>query len=261
MDVPRPETIALRSLRYFWRSHLAVGLGVAVATAIIVGALVVGDSVRGSLQALVAGRLANVELILHRHDFFDPKLMEQVDLQAIAPQWSAVPLIWLTQSSADTARREQWRRASQIQVLGIDERLISLLAEPSRSEFPAAPGPDEVIINRGLATELDVAVGDEINLRLSQVGGVPADNPLGRRDSTVIGLPRQKVIAIVSDEFIGGFQLHTNQEVVLNAFVSLAGLQDVLDVDQRVNAVWVLAPQPSRGGDGRVDAQAASLSQ
>ena len=52
---------ALSSLRYFFKSHLAIALGVAAATAVITGALVVGDSVRGSLRAIVEDRLANVD--------------------------------------------------------------------------------------------------------------------------------------------------------------------------------------------------------
>ena len=43
-----------RSLVHFWRTNLAVILGVAVATAVIGGALIVGDSVRASLRQMFA---------------------------------------------------------------------------------------------------------------------------------------------------------------------------------------------------------------
>jgi len=33
------------SLRFYWRTHIGVALGVAISTAVIVGALVVGESV------------------------------------------------------------------------------------------------------------------------------------------------------------------------------------------------------------------------
>ena len=42
----------LASLRHYRRIHVAVALGVAVATAVLTGALLVGDSVRGSLREL-----------------------------------------------------------------------------------------------------------------------------------------------------------------------------------------------------------------
>ena len=48
-------TLAWKSFRYFWRSHLALALGIAVSTAVIVGALVVGDSVRGGDTVATVG--------------------------------------------------------------------------------------------------------------------------------------------------------------------------------------------------------------
>jgi hypothetical protein len=49
------------SLRLHGRIHLAVALGVAAATAVLTGALLVGDSVRGSLRHLALDRLGNIE--------------------------------------------------------------------------------------------------------------------------------------------------------------------------------------------------------
>ena len=49
------------SLRHYRRIHIAVALGVAVATAVLTGALLVGDSVRGSLRDLTLQRLGNID--------------------------------------------------------------------------------------------------------------------------------------------------------------------------------------------------------
>ena len=53
--------LAVKSLRLRWASSLAIVLGVAIGTAVIVGALVVGDSVRGSLRDLALHRLGDVD--------------------------------------------------------------------------------------------------------------------------------------------------------------------------------------------------------
>ena len=45
------RSLPLRSLAYHWRGNLAVMLGVVVGTAVLAGALFVGDSLRGSLRA------------------------------------------------------------------------------------------------------------------------------------------------------------------------------------------------------------------
>ena len=55
----RPRALLLQSLSYYWRTNVAVVLGVATAVAVLAGALLVGDSVRGSLRDLVL-RLARL---------------------------------------------------------------------------------------------------------------------------------------------------------------------------------------------------------
>ena len=50
-----------RSLVHHLRMHGAVALGVAAATAVLTGALLVGDSVRGSLRSLTLDRLGRID--------------------------------------------------------------------------------------------------------------------------------------------------------------------------------------------------------
>src|SRR5206468_2281080 len=57
----KATTLVLRGLTYYWRTNVAVVAGVATAVAVLAGALLVGDSVRGSLRDLVLQRLARAE--------------------------------------------------------------------------------------------------------------------------------------------------------------------------------------------------------
>ena len=52
-------TLARRSIAYYWRSHLGTIAGAGIATAVLTGALLVGDSVRGSLRAMALARLGS----------------------------------------------------------------------------------------------------------------------------------------------------------------------------------------------------------
>ena len=54
----------LRSLRHYWKINLAVLLAAAVNTSVLAGALIVGDSVRGSLRDMTLERLGDIELAL-----------------------------------------------------------------------------------------------------------------------------------------------------------------------------------------------------
>src|SRR5215208_1478819 len=57
------RSLPLRNARYHWRSNLPVLLGVAVGSAVLTGALVVGDSLRGSLRDRTERQLMGVESV------------------------------------------------------------------------------------------------------------------------------------------------------------------------------------------------------
>src|SRR3954471_8565296 len=70
--------LILRNLLYFRWANLAVLLGMAVATAVLTGALMVGDSVRGSLRALAMQRLGPVDQALVSTRFFEQSLVDRI---------------------------------------------------------------------------------------------------------------------------------------------------------------------------------------
>ncbi len=73
--MPTLQTLVWRSLSAFRALHLSLALGIAAATAVIVGALVVGDSVRGSLQQIVLQRLGNTHSVMLSQKYFSDQLV------------------------------------------------------------------------------------------------------------------------------------------------------------------------------------------
>ena len=65
-----PNRMVLAGVRKNWRTSTAVAVGVALATAVIVGALLVGDSMRGSLRELTIERLGSIESVVAPGGFF-----------------------------------------------------------------------------------------------------------------------------------------------------------------------------------------------
>ena len=70
--------LAIRSLIYHWKINVAVALGVAAATAVLTGALLVGDSVRGSLRDMTLDRLGLVDELLLVDRFFREPLATEL---------------------------------------------------------------------------------------------------------------------------------------------------------------------------------------
>ena len=223
--------LILRSLIHHRRSHFAVALGVMAATAVLTGALLVGDSMRASLMHLALDRLGRIDEVLLSDRFFRQRLSEELDLGDYFQD--ALPAILLR---ATLENPENNLRASDVTTLSCDERFWSL----GNHDLPkdARPGDGQVVLNEPLARELGAESGDEVLLRVSRVSGISADSPLGRK-SDAVRSRRLTVTAVIAAEGLGRFSLRSSQRPPRNAFVSTATLQAMLDRPDKVNAILV----------------------
>ena len=71
-------SLIFRTLVHFRGLLVPVAMGVAVATAVIVGALVVGDSMRGSLRYIAMDRIGSIESVVVAPRWFDQKLADNL---------------------------------------------------------------------------------------------------------------------------------------------------------------------------------------
>ena len=191
------------SMRYSWRVSLAVAFGVATATSVIVGALLVGDSMRGSLRELTIQRLGNTDSAILPGAFFPTDGI-------VSDQVPAVPLILFDSGVVESQQADgSIRRAGAVQIIGCDRSFWTL---DSHGQQPKVDLDDQsVVINRSTAEELGVEIGDLVTIRLPVEQAVPADSPLGRRESVSEGLPRMKIVDIIPDSGLGRFALSPNQ--------------------------------------------------
>ena len=70
--------LVLTSLLHYRRLNAAVAMGAAAATAVLTGALLVGDSVRGSLTAITFDRLGRIDEALVTDRFFRTELADEL---------------------------------------------------------------------------------------------------------------------------------------------------------------------------------------
>ncbi len=103
--------LVFQSMKYYWRTNPAVLLGVAVAVAVLSGALLVGDSVRGSLRAMVLERLGRTDQVVLSSGFLGEQLVEKLQKDPESQNYGIAPLI-IAQGFVTRAGQRRTRRQS-----------------------------------------------------------------------------------------------------------------------------------------------------
>ena len=246
-----PGLLLRRSLAYHRGIHIAVALGVAVGTAVLAGALLVGDSVRGSLRSLTLDRLGAIDHALVTDRYFREALAQElVDGDKIYSSIDAVAPAVLIRGSLQSA--DSGARASRVNIHGVDERFW-LLFNTARVETPGAdaggdgggggtdvalPEGRQLALNEALAREVGAKSGDAVLVRFQTDTLVPSESVMGRKADNVRTL-RLTVAAVLPDRGIGRFGLSPSQQLPYNVFLPMATLQRALEQPGRANAIFV----------------------
>ena len=238
--------LAKRSLGFYWRTNLGVLLAAMVSTAVLAGALVVGDSVRHSLKMMVTARLGATQLaVVAQSRFFRAMLADELAAElntAVAPVLQLRGLI---------ANGDGTRRANKIEVLGVDEHFYRVGARENPFGGDWSEG---IVLNEPLAERLGVEAGDEVVLRIGKPGLMPRDVPL-TPDSDLSMAFRLVVRAVAGESEFGRFSLQANQVAPLNVFVPLHWLQEKLGRSAQANMLLVAgSPEDSITVDKADDA-------
>ena len=133
-----------------------IAIGVAIATAVLTGALIVGDSMRGSLQALTRERLGRIDELLISDGFFRQALAEELVRTDVFREHyeTALPAILFPNSSVEIKRDGTMARSSRVMVMGIVPEFWQL-GDPSVAP-PKVLSGREVIVNATLAKSLGI---------------------------------------------------------------------------------------------------------
>jgi hypothetical protein len=235
----KKATLLKKSLTYYWRTNLAVVIGVATSVAVLAGALIVGDSVRASLRDLFLSRLGSTDLVISSINFFREQLASEVQSDSRFPTrfQAACPLIVF---EGIVAHEKSGRRAGGVHVYGVDDRFWSFhgLTGVKRS-----PESNESLVSAGLASELGSEPGDTLLLIVQKPSEIPAESLHGRKEDLGRTI-RLNVRETLPSQGLGEFSLRPQQGAVRTLFVSLSRLQRELGQQNRVNTMLL-----SGGGD------------
>jgi putative ABC transport system permease protein len=215
--------LALRSLTYHWRTNVAVCLGVAAAVAVLGGALLVGDSVRGSLRELSVSRMGRATHVLRSPDYVREALAEAIGRGSST---DAAPLIAI---GGFVTHEPSGRRASNVLVYGVDERFW---------RFHGLEPREGVFVSPALGVELTASQGDVLLTRLQRPSEIPLESLFANKDD-VARTVRLSVTGVLPREQLGEFSLQPQQGDVRAVFAPLRRLQRDLGVAARVNTIVI----------------------
>ncbi|MBN2319345.1 MAG: FtsX-like permease family protein [Acidobacteria bacterium] len=226
----KPVRLIFRSLLYYWRTNLPVVAGIAIAVAVMTGALMVGRSVRGSLRDLLFERIGRTETVVTAERFFSQSLADQ-----IPEVFSSCPIIYLQ----GTLLHEESRvRMHRVNVYGIDDRFWKFQG------MPAQPFTDDraALVGSTLARQMDIKTGNGLLLQVETQQSIPREWLYGRRDD--IGKTvRLSCSQILAPEQLGDFALRPHQGNVYSLFVPIGRLQKDLNQESKANTILLSGMQ------------------
>ena len=227
------DSLIKRSLWHYRRMHASVAAGVVVATLVLVGALIVGDSVRGSLHGLTLERLGRIEQAIAPGRTFRAELAAEV-----APEAQSLFTIRATLSHKKDG---VFLRAGGATLVGCSPEFWSLGTAPEDAR--SFSDSSKAYLTRDLADELRVDPGDRIVIRVATADPLPADSPLGEKSETTASL-RLKVDQILEPEGLARFGLRPSQQSPRNLFLPIDRVQELLDLPNQANVVVIPAKEP-----------------
>jgi putative ABC transport system permease protein len=248
----RTAQLLKRNLTYYRRTNLAVVLGVATAVAVLAGALLVGDSVRASLQDLFLQRLGKTDYVISAPEFFREQLAADIQShkQFVSDGFQATcPLIEL---EGNLSHEASGRRAGGVRVYGVDERFWRFHGVAQQP-----PQNREVFVSDSLARELGSRSGDPVLVRIGKPSTIPVESLHGRKEDLGRTL-RLTMSQALTPDALGEFSVQPQQSSVRAIFVNLKLLQRDLEQESKVNTI-LISESPARRSATDAAAMSGSL--
>ncbi len=220
--------LIVRTFIFYWKKNLVLALGVAISTAVITGSLVVGDSVKLSLDSQVDLRLGKATHSLTAGDrFFTNDLAGRIESQKKLP---AAPILMLRGIAVANGGKQ---RVPGVQILGVNKKLDHFA---DQENYFGNLEKGEVIISENLAQKIEASIGDQLMFRIRKASLIPLNAPFVSDEETSVAV-RVIVKDIAGEDKLGRFDLRNSQTSPMNAFFNLDYLNGVMELEGRSNLI------------------------
>ncbi len=221
--------LILKSAWHYRKLNLTIILGIALSTAILVGALIIGDSVKYSLQQITVQRLGNTSQVITAGE----RLFGQQLATELAAK-TGVETAALLRANGFGVIDGGELRINQLAVWGVDATIGNFATYPELFQLQN----NEVAINENLASLAKLKVGDEFLLRLNKLNTFPANTPFVSEKEATVSF-RVSVARILKSDELGNFNLQNIQSAPRNVFLNLEWLNQQMGLQQKANVLLV----------------------
>jgi ABC-type antimicrobial peptide transport system permease subunit len=228
--------IAVRNFLKRKRSTLFAIFGLAVGAAIVTGSLVVGDSLENAVIQSTFQNLGAVDEAARSAGVFDESIVDEIKTELVGGEIDAVaPLMVLPVS---VKNNNSGARQSLVNIIAFADDFLDFgdLKLGDGLTFGGSLGYSQALINRKLAENLRASDMDVLNVsfRTPEFSFETVYSQI-----TSLQYSYFEVLDVVEDSGLGRFQLGSSGVVPENMYVRLDALQQILDLDGKVNTVIV----------------------
>jgi ABC-type lipoprotein release transport system permease subunit len=220
----------LKSFFHYLKANMLVALGVAISTMVLTGSLIIGDSVRYSLEQSTFYRLGETtHLVAVKERYFRQGMA--VEMQNKKPGIEAAPILLLEGVAVADGGQQ---RVNRVQVIGVDNNFSKIANDTLYNNL----GRNEIVISRNLAERLQVEAGNNILVRVKKASLVPLNAPFVSDEQTSVSL-RATIKKVLTRDVLGRFSLKNSQSAPYNLFLSIEQLNDLMDFSGKANHILV----------------------
>ncbi len=203
---------------------------------VLTGSLIIGDSVRYSLEQATFYRLGETtHLVSVVERYFRQEMA--VEMETGNAQIKAAPVLLLEGVAvADGGER----RANKVQIVGVNKAFEKIANTTVFSELQN----NEIAISQNLAERLEINEGDNLLVRIKKASLIPLNAPFVSVEETSVSL-RATVKKVVQKEELGRFSLKNSQTAPYNIFLSIERLNQLMEFEGKANQILVSTDLPN----------------
>jgi len=225
--------LVIRNSVLHLKGGLAVALAAAAASAVLIGAAIVGDSVNGSLKDTALERLGSVTHSVTAPYYFDQGLSGRIEA-GLNGEMAAPALILY----APVKNISNGVTAQNVQIVGCDERFFKLFGVKfdEAGEFSGR----KALVSGALSRDIIILHDDNIILTLPKAALAPQGSVFGKKKTadTTVTLRLEPGIVLPSSS-AGLFNLKNEAAPSRTVFVPLKTLQAALGLKGKINTVLI----------------------